>query len=459
MTFENVSGEPRRAAYDILQRVEEGGYADLLLGNYLSRHREIDPRDKGLLTELVYGVLRLQGRLDFALGQCCRQPLQRLEPPARRLLRLGAYQLLELDRVPDHAAVDTSVELARDLGFERLVGLINGVLRNLQRQREAIPWPTPESPKPYLQHVCSLPTWLAKELLRQLPNVESTALGEALCLPAPQTLRVNMLKGSREQLMQRFAEASLEAIPCGYAPEGLVLERSGEIAQLPRYGEGAFMVQDQASMLVAHLLGAQPDERVLDACAAPGGKTTHLAALMDNRGEIVALDKYPQRVALIDANARRLGCSIVTTQCGDLLENDVLADEIFDRVLLDAPCSGLGVVRRNPESRWQKSPATVRELAAVQLKLLERSAAAVRPGGTLLYSVCTFTHAETDATVDVFLEMFKSFELVDLCQVVSEAWLPLLDRRGCLRTYPHRHEGMDAFFAARFRRKENPDDV
>ena len=168
--------DPRQAAYEILRRVEEGGYADILLDSSLERPGMSDPRDRGLLTELVYGVLRLQGRLDFALGHFCRQPLGRLEPGARRLLRLGAYQLLELDRIPPHAAVHATVELARAVGLERVSGLVNGVLRSLQREKSSLEWPGPEQPKAYLQHVCSLPVWLAKELLRQFPNRESVAL-------------------------------------------------------------------------------------------------------------------------------------------------------------------------------------------------------------------------------------------------------------------------------------------
>jgi 16S rRNA (cytosine967-C5)-methyltransferase len=208
-------------------------------------------------------------------------------------------------------------------------------------------------------------------------------------------------------------------------------------------------------MLVAHLLDANPGEKILDACAAPGGKTTHLAALLENSGEIVALDKYPQRVELIRQGMARLGCEGITTRVCDLRQPDeALGAESFARVLLDAPCSGLGVLRRNPEARWQKSGATIRELAGLQTELLARVAPLVKPGGVLLYSVCTFTRAETDDVVDAFLEKHKDFSLESLQQHVPQEWQELLDERGCLRTYPHRHDGMDAFFAARLHRKD-----
>jgi len=451
--------DPRYAAYEILRRVDEGGFSDLLLDSYLERHPQLDPRDRRLLTELVYGVLRLRGRLDFALGGFCRQPLHRLEPGALRLLRLGAYQLLELDRVPAHAAVNASVELARQLGLERVSGLVNGVLRSLERGRHEIVWPAPEEPKAYLQHVCSLPTWLAKELLRQFPNAESRAFGEALATAAPLTLRTNTLKVSREQLLEALSEAGLDARPGSFAPEAVLLERRGD-EMLPGQGEGWFQFQDQASMLIAHLLGVESGEKVLDACAAPGGKTTHLAALMENRGSIQALDKYPQRVAMIDQGAQRLGCTIIETRDWDLTEPPAfLEQQSFDRVLLDAPCSGLGVLRRNPESRWQKSAAAVRELAQLQGQLLDQVAPLVRPDGVLLYSVCTFTRAETDAVIDAFLARNKGFTLENLHGIFPQSWEALLDERGCLRSYPHRHEGMDAFFAARLRRNAEGDDV
>jgi len=442
---------PRRIAFEILSRVDEGAFSDLVLDTVLSR-RSLDPRDRGLVTELVYGVLRLRGRLDFALQQVSRQPLKRLEAGVLRLLRLGAYQLLELDRIPPHAAVNASVELARQLGMERVSGLVNGTLRELERQRGAILWPTPEAIRPYLQHVCSLPVWLAKELLRQFPNEESRAFGEALAGQAPFTLRINSLKTDRKSFLAALAAAEHTARPTGYAPEGIIVEsRSGQ--PLPGDAEGWYQVQDEASMLIAHLLDARPGLRILDSCAAPGGKTTHLATLCENRSSILALDKHPQRVELIKRGAARLGCASIEARSWDLLETpDFIDPQSFDRVLLDAPCSGLGVLRRNPESRWNRSAADVRELAAVQTTILEHVAPLLKPGGLLLYSVCTFTTAETTAVIGAFLERHREFVLEDLRETVPAAWHALIGADGMLRTLPHRHGGMDAFYAARLRR-------
>jgi len=443
---------PRRAAYEILQRVAAGAFADVMLDTVLGRSK-LDLRDRRLVTELVYGILRLQGRIDFALTQFCNHPLHRLQPEVLWLLRLGAYQLLELDRVPAHAAVNSTVELTRELQLEAAVGFINAVLRSLDRGHADIPWPAPEKIKPYLQHVCSQPAWLTKELMRQLPNIEARALGESLAEPPPLTLRVNSLKIDREDFLTALAAAEHQAHPCSFAPEGVTIDRRSE-QPLPGDAEGWYQIQDEASILMAHLLDVSPGHRILDACAAPGGKTTHLAALTDNRAEILALDKYPRRVELIEEGGQRLGCTSIVAQQWDLTENpDFLEGESFDRILLDAPCSGLGVLRRNPEGRWNKSPVNLRELAVLQRQILDNVAPLVKPGGKLLYSVCTFSHIETDATIDSFLEDHPEFELEDLGEQFSSDWTDLFTEKGTLRSYPHRHDNMDAFFAARLHRR------
>lgn len=445
--------DARSGAYEILQRVEEGGYADLLLDSWLTRRPGFDPRERGLLTELVYGVLRLRGRLDFALAPLCKQKLTRLEPGALRLLRLGAYQLLELDRIPRHAAVHATVDLARQVGLDRVSGLVNGVLRSLDREQATIPWPTPETPRPYLQHVCSLPVWLAKELMRQLPNVEAIAFGEALATAAPFSLRVNSLKTDRDSYLAKLEQAGHTARPSHYAPEGVIIEQRGD-GRLPGDEEGLYQVQDEASMLMAHLLGAGQGETLLDGCAAPGGKTTHLAALTGNQSRIIALDKHPHRVELIKLGAERLGCTVIEPREWDLTETpDFIEAATVDRILLDAPCSGLGVLRRNPESRWNRTSVDVAELAGLQKHMLKKVAPLLKPGGHLLYSVCTFTSRETEDVVDDFLATQPEFVLEDLREEVPEGWFDLLTERGTLRSYPHRHDGMDAFFAARFRKK------
>jgi 16S rRNA (cytosine967-C5)-methyltransferase len=445
--------DPRRLAYAVLDRVAGGGYADRTLDAELQRHPQLDPRDRALATELVYGVLRQQGRLDHALGRFCKQPLSKLESRVLLLLRLGAYQLLCLDRVPDSAAVDTTVQLARHSGLERATGFVNGVLRALGRGKGELAWPDPQRESlAHLQHALSLPSWLAERWLDELGREEAFQLAAALLEPAPFSVRVNTLRTDRASFLLALAASGHRGEPTRYAPAGVTLVARAA-APLPGNAEGWYQVQDEASMLIPHLLTPGPGERLLDACAAPGGKTTQLAALTGNRATITALDLHPQRTRLVEQGAARLGCAGITARTWDLAKPPpFLAAESFDGVLVDAPCSGLGVLRRNPEARWRLQPADITVLAERQAVLLHRAAALVKPGGRLVYAVCTVTPEETDRQVAVFLARHPDFHLVPLASLVPEPWRELLDHQGGLRTWPHRH-GLDGFFAVRLARE------
>ncbi len=450
------SSDPRRAAYHILHQVEGGAYADLALDALLRGGDLTDSRDQRLCTELVYGVLRQRGRLDYALARFCSRPLAKLEPAVLHLLRLGAYQILCLDRIPAHAAVHATVELTRQLGLQRATGLVNGILRNLVRQLESLAWPELEQdPLAHLVHAQSLPRWLAERWLRRYGSDEAAALGRGMLDQAPTTLRVNTLKTTRETYLDALAEAGHEALPTHFAPDGVIIRQRAD-QPLPGDAEGLYQIQDEASQLIAHLLQPQPRETILDACAAPGGKTTHIAALAENGAQIQAIDLHPHRLKLLQSGARRLGCTGITARPWDLSRRpDFLSAESCDRVLVDAPCSGLGVLRRNPELRWRRRPDDLHRLARLQQALLANLATLVRPDGVLLYSVCTITPEETEQVVDAFLAAHPQFIREDLRDTAPAAWNVLFDETGALRTLPHRHAGMDGFYAVRMRRKEN----
>jgi len=444
---------PRYIAFQVLWRVEQGGYSDLTLDGELRARPRLDPRDRGLATELVYGLLRHRGAVDYALERVCGNPLDRAEEKVRLLLRLGAYQVLRLDRVPDAAAVHTTVELARFLGLERAAGFINGVLRNLVRRREAIPWPDPlREPREFLVSTGSLPGWLAGMLLEELGREEAVDLARAALEPAPLTLRVNTLRIARDVLLEELRTAGHDVSPTRFAPEGIVINRRGP-DPLNAGETGRFQVQDEASMLVSHLLQPQAGDLILDACAAPGGKTTHMAALTGNGARIKAIDLHPQRLRLVEEGAETLGCLGIEASCWDLTCPPThLSPESFDRVLLDAPCSGLGVLRRSPEIRWRRTPEDIRRLSRLQRTLLGHVAPLVRPGGHLLYSVCTVSPEETHQVVVDFATDHPEFVAEDLRPLFSDNWRELFDAGGRFSTWPHRH-GMDGFFAVRFRRR------
>lgn len=441
---------PRRAALDILQRLEGSTlHADDLIDQELSRNR-LQGADRGLLTELVFGVLRHQGTLDHYLRQLVQQPLEKLEQPVLLLLRLGLHQLRYLDRIPAHAAVHASVELAKQL-FPRAKGMVNGVLRSYLRRAGELSLPDPEhQPAAWLAATYSLPEWLADQWLQLLPREEAAQLGTSSLKVPPITLRTNSLRISREVLLSQLQNAGIAAEPCHYAPGGIRLLSRGPVMELPGFHEGFWTVQDEASQLVSLLLDPQPGEQVLDMCAAPGGKTTHLAQLMGDRGQVTATDLNQRRIRKISESAERLDLTCIQALAADALQPAYLYGRQFDRVLLDAPCSGLGVIRRNPEAKWRLTPAEVTRCALRQRLLLETAVTRLKPGGVLVYATCSTAYEEDEAIITDFLSRHPAFVIEDDVPLLH-SHPDICSSDGMLRTWPHRH-GCDGFFAARLKR-------
>lgn len=442
---------PRRAAFDILLRIEkERSYADILIDRELSLGLLKGP-DRGLLTELVYGVLRRQGTLDHIISRCSKQRLDKLERAVLLLLRLGLYQEFFLDRVPVSAAVNETVKLAHILA-PRAAGFINAVLRSADRERDSIGYPEKSSdPVGFISASCSSPRWITEQWIGQLGVEEAEALAQSMLATPPFTVRVNTLKTGREELRGRLTSEGVTAEPARYSPFALHLIGPIQLGSLPSFREGLFTVQDESSQMAAILLAPQPGERVLDLCAAPGGKTTHLAQLMDNRGAILACDAAPRKLELVKETAARLGITIITTAPLNAARPLPFPEGMeFDRILVDAPCSGLGVLRRNPEGKWWKTPQNVAELVTTQKAILRNAASRLAAGGILLYATCSTTREENEEVIDDFLSQRSDFMLEDL-RMLFPAYAEIFTGKGCFRSWPHRH-GMDGFFAARLRR-------
>jgi 16S rRNA (cytosine967-C5)-methyltransferase len=406
-----------------MERVEDGAYANLALPSLLGRSG-LGPPDRAAVTDLVYGSLRLRGALDHALRPLSRQPLERLEPLVLRGLRLGAYELL-FGGTAAHAAVAETVGAVARAGHGGQAGYVNAVLRRLAAAPPT--WPDPATdPAGWATTRGSHPAWVVSEALARLGPEETVALVEADNARPEVTLRATPGRTDRDELLAELAAAGVAARPSSLSPDCLLLER-GDPAGLAAVREGRAVVQDAASALVAPSLGAAPGELVADLAAGPGGKSGHLAAL---GARVLAVERQPGRARLVAATARRLGVADrLHTVVGDG-RRPPLRHGGADAVLVDAPCSNLGSLRRRPEARWRHGPDELAELVALQLALLEAAADAVRPGGPVLYSVCTWTRAETDG-------------------VVAE----LLDRRPELRLdstrqlWPHR-DGADGMFLA-----------
>jgi 16S rRNA (cytosine967-C5)-methyltransferase len=444
--------QARHLALRVLERVEKtGAYANLALHGELGRCR-LAQTDRALATELVYGTLRWRGRLDFLLSHVLDRELAKLEPTVRCVLRLGAYQLVMTDRIPASAAVDESVRCIRAAGAERAAGLVNAVLRRLADEADRIALPTlEEDPTGHLCHTLSLPRWIAESWIQRHGPEEAAALARASNELPPGTVRVNRLRTDRDTLLAELQERYPEVRACDLAPDGIRLGRHGDPSREPAFLDGRFTVQDEASQLVVELLDPQPGDRVLDTCAAPGAKASAIAERVGESGFVLAADRHERRLELAARDARRLGLSRLETRVADATRDlSILGAADFDRILVDAPCSGIGTLRHNPDLRWRVGPDVPARLAETQLQLLRRASTLLGPTGTLVYSTCTLTSEENEAVIEAFLEAEPGFRLT------PPGDLPLrlarvLDSVGRMRCWPHRND-TDGFFAARLER-------
>lgn len=442
----------RGAALEVLTAVaERQAYSNLMLNSVLEKG-DLSPQDARLATELVYGTIQRQYTLDWILENLVKKGLQSLESWVVQLLRLSLYQLRFLDKVPNHAAVNEAVRLAKQRGHKGIAGLVNGVLRNYLRQQHK--WRLPENPKTVkdLALVTSHPEWMVRRFQKSYGVENARALLQANNQVPPLTLRSNSLRISSQELL----EALKKEYPTSklkkslLSEQGVIMQGGGNPITSNLYREGFFTFQDESSMLVSEVVDPQPGQRGLDACAAPGGKTTHLAEKMNNQGTLLACDLYAHKVRLIQQNATRLGLTMIEAFQADARQlSQSLTTEPFDFVLLDAPCSGLGVIRRKPEIKWRKE-GEIEPLLSLQRQLLESVSSLVRLGGTLVYSTCTMDPRENEEQVAAFLAAHPSFRL----DSEIEARLPEPVRRkgivreGMVQLLPH-HFNSDGFFIAR----------
>jgi 16S rRNA (cytosine967-C5)-methyltransferase len=418
---------------------EDNAYADRALHGEAAG---LDPRDRALATRLAYGVVQRTATLDHVIAALAGRPVSRLEPGVLAALRLGVLQLAFMDRVPPHAAVTESVELAKQAS-RRGAGLVNAVLRRATAEAPqlvaALPDGTPEQAA--LRH--SHPVWIAEMWFEALGADEARALMAAGNEPAEAAVRANTLRTDAAALADRLPVPSH---PAERLPEGLVLAAPFDAFSSPLHEQGLFMPQSRAAMAVARALDPQPDDTILDLCAAPGGKTTHLAALLRNQGRIVAVERHAGRAEALRRTARRMGATSVKVRAEDAAQPQ---DDTYDRVLVDPPCSDLGTLAARPDARWRKRPETLGQLVDLQAAILDSAAHALRPGGILVYSTCTISPRENELQVAAFLDRHGDFAVDDLPSDLPVWNHPSVPR--LLQTLPHR-DRTDGFFIARLRR-------
>lgn len=438
-----LEGNVRDAALSILIAVDQHqAYSNLLLNQTINKY-QLNPKDRALLTELTYGTLQYKYTLDYYLEPYIRG---KVDQWIRWLLRLSVYQMVYLSKIPEHAIVNEAVEIAKKRGHKGIASMVNGILRAILRMGT----PSLDAIKDPIERIAietSHPRWIVEMLIDSYGFDTAVEMLKANNLPPKQTVRVNLLKLTVEEAILRLEQEGIHAEQSSMIPQCLILF-NGQAARTEAFNDGIITIQDESSMLPAIVLNPEPGEKVLDLCAAPGGKTTHMAEIMKNEGSILATDIHPQKLALIEENCERLGIDIIeTAQIDGRKAAEQLKQEYFDAILVDAPCSGLGVIRRKPDIKYTKREEDINLLHEIQLELLKNAVPLLKPGGRLVYSTCTVSKKENEGTVEAFLSSHPEMKLVPIQHLPK----PLLEKQqgGMLQIFPQDF-GSDGFFVAYF---------
>jgi len=457
----------RQLAFIALRDVHKGAYADVALDRVLQKV-SLPDCDRRLLTELVYGSVRRQRTLDTLIDQFAKKKSHQQPPDLRTILHLGFYQLRYQERIPASAAVNTTVQLAKENGFSGLTGFVNGLLRQyLRKAGEAggentplspsslhtDPLQLPENPVERLGILHSFPDWIIQVWLEQLGLAQTEQLCEWMNQSPTIDLRINPLLTSIEEVEAALQSVGILVRRIPRLPQALrFISSAGSIQKIPGFKEGWWTVQDGSAQLVSHLLDPQPGEVVIDACAAPGGKTTHIAELMADKGKIWACDRTPSRLRKLQENSQRLNLQSIQIYTGDSRHFNQFQNTA-DRVLLDAPCSGLGTMHRHADARWRQTPESVRELSVLQKELITHTSTFVKPGGVLVYATCTLHPAENEEVISAFLAESPDWQIESPIGVELPA-SAYSTPQGWFKVWPHRQD-MDGFFMVRLRKTNN----
>ncbi len=442
-----VQGNPRQLATTILDRVDkEKSFAEPLLDAFLSQNILSSIQDRRLLTELVYGTLRMRNRIDWVIQSNYTGDLKKMEGGITNILRIALYQIIFTDRIPAYAACDEAVKMTKKdyPGRDRLV---NAILRNAIRKMDGVTYPDFQGdPAAHISSFHSHPKWLVEKWITRFGTEETMEFCRSNNERPPFTLRINRLKTERNDVVRTLIDEGITAGPTAYSPDGITISSPGmPVREMSLYKKGNLLIQDEASQLISLLLDPKPGDVVLDACSGAGIKTTHMAGLMQNRGTIIALDINERKIAGLKELSQRFGATIIEPTIGDATEDMGPAyGEQFDRILVDAPCSALGTLRRNPEIKWSRNAKDMKKFPRLQKRMLNRCAPYLKRGGIMLYSACTIDKDENEWVVEEFLRGNSDF--ICISPSLSKDW-KMTDGDGFFRTFPHRHK-TDGFFGA-----------
>ena len=445
----------RKTSLHVLNTLDQGNNTlDNILDEVLSQHTFVLKKDRALLQAIVYGVLRWQAKLDWIIDYFSKTRLSQIDPKVMNILRIALFQIIYLNRIPVSAAVNTSVEMAKSVTEPYVVRFINGLLRNAAKRYQQVLFPDmDEDPASALTVNKSFPKWLLERWLDRFGLEETVLLCDAINTIPPITVRCNTLKTRRKTLLKRLEKDVEKVERTGYAPNGaFFFNPKKSIPKMKAFEDGLFQVQDEAAQLVTFLLNPKPGETILDACAGLGGKTGHISQMMKNRGKLIAMDNNAKKLQRLQSEMVRLGISMVTHRNHDL-NNPAVGNSIkkYDRILLDAPCSGLGVLRRNPDAKWSTLEKDLIRHAKRQAIFLDNLAHQVKPEGLLVYCVCSLEPEENESVIKGFLNKHKDFAIEKNPDGLPYEARSLLTGKGYLKTFPHLHN-MDGFFAVCMKR-------
>jgi 16S rRNA (cytosine967-C5)-methyltransferase len=444
---------PRNLALTVLNGLSHRPFlSSTLLDDIFRQNPQLDERDKAFFNHLVQGVLRWRLRLDWIIEQRSDFPLEKISPTVLNILRLALYQIYFLDKVPQSAAVNEAVQQSKIHAPKHVVPFVNGILRRICREKDNIPFPDQKTdPVHYLSTFYAYPPWVVEKWIEDWGMEFTQELLSAGNRIPGLTFRTNRLQTDRQSLVETLKKEGIKAHPTPYAPEGIRIEGlRGRPDELASFKQGLFQVQDEAAQITSHLLAPQPGEAILDLCAGLGGKTTHLAELTQDKAHPLALDISHQRLISLARTCSRLSIQSIASAVADVSESlfSLLRSE-FDKILLDAPCSGWGIVSRHPDGKWSKNEKDIKRLSQIQGRMLDEAATLLRSGGRLLYVTCTLLKEENQEVVNAALGRHQDISLLDLRDHAPEWCQDLIDEQGFFRTFPHIHN-MDGFFAALF---------
>ena len=451
MSTNHKATNSRQVAFKILREIDrKESYTDIALDRALQQST-LNPSDRRLCTELVYGIVRHQRTLDSLIDQLAKKTAQQQPPDLRRILHLGLYQLRYLDNIPPSAAVNTSVALAKENKLQRLSGVVNGILRQYIRKGETgnDPLTFPDNPVKKIAIAYSFPDWMIETWVKQWGEDTTQKLCHWFNQTPTLDIRVNPLKTTLDTLETQLTEAGITVTRIPNFSHSLRLQgKIGEIQALPGFKEGHWTVQDSSAQLVSYLLDPHPGETIIDACAAPGGKTTHIGELMGDQGSIFACDRTPSRLQKVTENAQRLQLSCIKIVEGDSRHLPQFIDSA-DRVLVDVPCSGLGTLHRHPDIRWRQNPEQIQQLSILQQEILTQAATWVKPQGILVYATCTLNPLENEQVIEQFLATHPHWKIEP--PPADELFSPFITASPWIKILPHQHN-MDGFFMVKLKR-------